>query len=74
MMARSEWDRGADPHFPLRSIDSGAWDPELRRWCDGARDAGIPLLVEFGTDVNGDWFPWNGRWNGGGRRDGYDPV
>lgn len=71
MMARSEWGRGADPHFPLRSIDSGAWDPELRRWCDGARDAGIPLLVEFGTEVNGDWFPWNGRWNGGGRRDGY---
>jgi beta-mannanase len=21
--------------------------------------------------VNGDWFPWNGRWNGAGRTDGY---
>jgi hypothetical protein len=75
MMARSGWGRGADPNFPLRSIDSGAWDPELRRWCDRARDTQIPLLVEFGTEVNGDWFPWNGRWNGAGRRDRYgDPL
>jgi hypothetical protein len=23
--------------------------------------------VEYGTECNGQWFPWNGRWNGGGR-------
>ncbi len=75
MMARSGWARGGDPHFPLRSIVSGAWDPDLREWCGRARDTGLPLLVEFGTEVNGDWFPWNGRWNGAGRRGGYgDPT
>jgi hypothetical protein len=74
LMARSGWGRGGDSNFTLRSIDAGAWDPALTRWCDGARTAGIPLLAEFGTEVNGDWFPWNGRWNGGGRTDGYgDP-
>ncbi len=44
----------------------------------GARAAAatdIPLLVEFGTEVNGFWFPWNGRWNGGGETEGYgDPT
>jgi len=24
------------------------------------------LLVEFGAEVNGDWFPWNGKYNGAG--------
>ena len=31
----------------------------------GARLFGGPLLVEYGTEVNGDWFPWNSRWNNG---------
>jgi hypothetical protein len=71
MMARTGYHRGRDPNFSMQSIADGSWDPELRRWCDGAHDAGVPLLVEFGTEVNGDWFPWNGRWNGAGRTDGY---
>ena len=71
MMARSGFGTGPDPNFKMRSIAGGAWDPELIEWCDQARDAGIPLLAEFGTEVNGDWFPWNGRWNGGGHTDGY---
>ena len=66
IMARSGFGAGPDPHFKMRSIAGGAWDSELTEWCSRARDAGIPLLAEFGTEVNGDWFPWNGRWNGGG--------
>jgi hypothetical protein len=71
LMARSDFGAGPDPHFKMRSIARGAWDAELTEWCVRARDAGTPLLAEFGTEVNGDWFPWNGRWNGGGRRAGY---
>jgi hypothetical protein len=74
IMARSGWARGPDPNFSLRRIDAGAWDSEISDWCDEARATYAPLLAEFGTEVNGDWFPWNGRWNGGGRTDGYgDP-
>jgi hypothetical protein len=71
MMARSGFGTGPDPTFRLQSILGGDWDPQLSRWCDRARDAAIPMLVEFGTEVNGDWFPWNGRWNGAGRTNGY---
>jgi hypothetical protein len=71
LMARSGYGHGPDPNFSMQSIADGSWDADLRRWCDGARQAGVPLLAEFGTEVNGDWFPWNGRWNGAGHTDGY---
>ena len=33
------------------------------------------MLVEFGTEMNGFWFPWNGKWNGAGATTGYgDPA
>jgi Glycosyl hydrolase family 26 len=75
MMPRTSFSEGhADPTYTMQSFLDGRWDSDLRRWCDGAAAVDGPLLVEFGTEVNGDWFPWNGRWNGGGRTDGYgDP-
>jgi len=25
---------------------------------------GSPLIAEYGVEVNGEWFPWNGIWQG----------
>ncbi len=80
LMARSVWREGkADPVFSMQSIADGSWDPAIHDWCAGAAvamaDLGTPLLAEFGTEVNGDWFPWNGSWNGAGATTGYgDPA
>jgi hypothetical protein len=80
MMARTNFGSGPDPSFSMQSIIDGAWDEPapsngIVPWCQGAAATGVPLLVEFGTEVNGEWFPWNGKWNGGGRTDGYgDPA
>lgn len=74
LMARSGFGRGRDPNFSMRSIAEGEWDQDLRGWCRDARDTGVSLLAEFGTEVNGDWFPWNGRWNGAGRTAWGDPA
>ncbi len=64
----------AEPEFTLDRIVNGDFDDDLRAWARGARDFGSPLIAEFGTEVNGEWFPWNGVWNGGGVADGYgDP-
>ncbi len=64
-----------EPVYNLQRIIDGAFDADLRAWARDARDTGIPLMVEFGTEVNGEWFPWNGKWNGGGATGGYgDPV
>lgn len=53
----------ADPLFTLDQITAGDFDPDLRAWAGTARDFGTPVLVEYGTEVNGKWFPWNGFWN-----------
>lgn len=60
--------------FTLSRILSGEFDADFKSWARAARDFGTPLIAEFGTEVNGSWFPWNGVWNGGGTTDGYgDP-
>lgn len=76
MMARSSWREGAaDPVYTLQRIVDGEFDADLTRWFEAARDSGVKMLVEFGTEVNGSWFPWSGRWNGGGTTAGYgDPA
>lgn len=75
LMARSDFDGGADRVYRLQRIIDGRFDGELRQWFREAAAFDSPLVCEFGTEVNGDWFPWNGRWNGAGTRDGFgDPA
>jgi hypothetical protein len=66
IMARSDFEpRGPDERYTLESIAGGGHDVALREWFGGAAAVPFPLLVEFGTEVNGFWFPWNGAWAGG---------
>ncbi len=48
----------------LEQIAGGEFDGNLRAWFAAAKAFRTPLLVEYGTEVNGRWFPWNGTWNG----------
>jgi hypothetical protein len=75
MLRSNEEQNVAEPTFTLDRIIRGEFDNDLRSWARAARDFGSPLLVEYGTEVNGRWFPWNGVWNGGGSSTGYgDPT
>jgi hypothetical protein len=71
MMPWSSLSNPPDPTITMQRVVRGRYDAALRRWFRDARDQGIPLWVEFGVEANGRWFPWNGVWNGGGRRGGY---
>ncbi len=75
LMLRSDPNQGhADSTYTLARILNGAFDNDLRAWCDGARNFSTRLIAEYGVEVNGEWFPWNGKWNGGGTKTGYgDP-
>lgn len=65
---------GADPVFSLQNIINGQFDADFRTWAQGAVAYGGPVMLEWGTEANGDWFNWNGRWNGGGTTNGFgDP-
>jgi hypothetical protein len=54
--------------YALTRIVAGTHDAALAAWGDAARAFGSPLIVEWGTEMNGSWFPWNGSHNGGGAR------
>lgn len=75
MPETAEETHALDPIYTLQRIINGEFDAQLAEWARAARRTGIPLMVEFGTEVNGDWFPWNGRYNGGGVTGRYgDPA
>ncbi len=64
----------ADTIFSMQSFLNGTHDVQLRNYFQAVKDFGSPIMMEFGPEVNGDWFPWNGTWNGGSKRNGYgDP-
>jgi hypothetical protein len=75
LMARSRGrNRNGDSVYSMQAILSGTFDADLRQWARDARDVGRPVLAEFGTEVNGEWFPWNGKWNGGAATDAYGDL
>jgi beta-mannanase len=65
----SPWDRpytqnrGPDK-FSLNEIIAGKWDAYIDKWGDAAREFGKPMIVAFGLEMNGDWFPWSGWYYG----------
>jgi beta-mannanase len=59
----------------LEAIIDGHYDDYLDNWSKGMREFGKPVLLRFGHEMNGDWYPWSGVLNGGGTLDGYgDPT
>lgn len=75
LMLRSSADQNIEERtFTLQNIIDGDFDGDLCAWAQSAAEYGDPLVVEFGTEVNGQWFSWNGIWNGEGSLNGYgDP-
>ena len=60
--------------YTLQAIIDGKFNDDLKAWGREAAAFGSPLIVEYGTEVNGDWFGWNGKFHGGGKTDGFgDP-
>jgi len=53
-----------EPMFTVSRIRDGYYDKDLTAWAESAKAFKTPLIVEWGTEVNGYWFPWNGFWNG----------
>ncbi len=75
MMPRTDFDVGGpDPNYTMQKIIDGTFDTALTQWAIDAAKTNIPLLVEFGTEVNGNWFPWNGQYNGAGETTGYGDL
>ncbi len=64
-----------DPIFTMDRFLAGNFNQAWLSWVRAAKATNTHLMLEFGPEVNGRWFPWNGIWNGGSKSDGYgDPF
>ncbi len=52
------------PTFSLANIVSGAFDTYIDSWATGLAAWGKPVLLRFGHEMNGDWYPWSAGANG----------
>jgi hypothetical protein len=64
MLRSSDENPTPDPRYTLDAILTGEFDAELIAWGQAAKAFATPLIVEWGTEMNGYWFAWNASWNG----------
>lgn len=65
---------GEDPIFDMDVLLTDKYDLQLMLWALEAKKHNTHYILEFGPEVNGEWFAWNARWNGAGIKDLYgDP-
>jgi beta-mannanase len=79
MIYWSPWDRpyieGRGPDkYSLTSIVAGEHDAYIDRWADAAKACESPMIVSFGNEMNGSWFPWSGSYYGAGEEIHGQPV
>jgi hypothetical protein len=68
LMLRSDAEQDRpEKTFTLANILAGKFDDDLKAWARDAKQFGSPVLIEWGTEPNGKWFSWNGKWNGGAK-------
>ena len=53
------------PAYSLGSIVSGAHDEYIRSWAQGAKAAGVPMVIRFAQEQSTEpgtrqWYPWQG--------------
>ncbi len=65
MITWEPWDQSVEcKEYLLDNILSGRWDFYLHQWADSIREWGKPILIRWGHEMNGTWYPWDGVHNG----------
>ena len=59
----------AEKKYTLSRIIAGDFDTELARCALDVKSLGFPIIMEFGPEADGAWFPWSGAWNGRDRNE-----
>ena len=65
LMPRSDLEQyHAEKTYSMQNIIDGVFDDQLRTWAGDTKEDGIPLFIDFAVEMNGEWFSWNGTYNG----------
>jgi hypothetical protein len=54
----------ANNTFPLTKISAGSFDTYIDSWANGLRAYGGTVLLDFGHEMDGNWYPWGYGVNG----------
>ncbi|GAA2136002.1 hypothetical protein GCM10009825_20710 [Arthrobacter humicola] len=64
------WGGGTEqPAYALDRITAGNFDPYLRQWGVALASWWHPVMLRFGHEMNGNWYPWSEGINGNGPGD-----
>ncbi len=61
-------------NWNCEAISSGARDAYIRRYARAVKGAGVPVMIRFAHEMNGDWYPWGTAFSGNGRNNGNSPA
>lgn len=53
------WFFGDQDRIRLKDIVAGRWDQYITQWGRDAAAFGKPVMVRWGHEFNGDWYPWS---------------
>ena len=54
----------ANNTFPLSKIAAGSFDAYIDSWAYGLKTYGGPVMLDFGHEMDGNWYPWGYGVNG----------
>ena len=64
MITWEPWDQNVEcQEYRLNTILIGRWDFYLQQWAEAIRAWGKPVLIRWGHEMNGTWYPWDGTHN-----------
>jgi hypothetical protein len=64
------WGGGTDqPRYSSDRIAAGDFDAYIRSWGQALTAWGQPVLLRYGHEMNGPWYPWSDGVNGNGTGD-----
>lgn len=55
---------GEQPAYRLSTIIAGKYDDYIRSWATGMAELPFPVVIRFGHEMNGFWYPWCEQSNG----------
>ncbi len=61
-------EEGYEPKYSMKRIINGRFDKFLKRWAKRIKKFKKPVMITFGEEMNGDWFPWSGKFQGGKKK------
>ncbi|WP_157947554.1 glycoside hydrolase family 26 protein [Abditibacterium utsteinense] len=62
------WSGGGDSGWNCNLIAGGKRDAYIRQYARDVKSAGVPVMIRFAHEMNGDWYPWGTAFGAGMRR------